>query len=192
MKKIIKDMNYLELDEFLNQDIKLSERQLMQIRKHKNVDDVHFWGTYEKDGIVIEEYDVEIIKDGTFVTIESDILKFLINSTNSNVIKIYCFLKWFLIDQKHYEKTKEVRYIEKPIDRKFILKQIGLNSNSGKMASSISRDIEDMLVMTHLIERRRIVKQEFGKTKYVYYYSIVPYEEWKSFRESVRKNGIKK
>lgn len=134
----------------------------------------------------------KLIKDGTFVTIESDILKFLINSTNSNVIKIYCFLKWFLIDQKHYEKTKEVRYIEKPIDRKFILKQIGLNSNSGKMASSISRDIEDMLVMTHLIERRRIVKQEFGKTKYVYYYSIVPYEEWKSFRESVRKNGIKK
>lgn len=63
MKKIIKDMSYLELDEFLNQDIKLSERQLMQIRRHKNVDDVHFWGTYEKDGIVIEEYDVEIIKD---------------------------------------------------------------------------------------------------------------------------------
>lgn len=134
----------------------------------------------------------QLKKDGTFVTIESDILRFLINATNSNVIKIYCFLKWFLIDQEHYEKTKEVRYIEKQIDRKFILKQIGLNSNSGKMASSISKDIEDMLVMTHLIERRKVTKQEFGQTKTVYYYSIVDHDEWKSYREYVRKHGIKK
>ena len=134
----------------------------------------------------------QLKKDGTFVTIESDILRFLINATNSNVIKIYCFLKWFLIDQEHYNKTKEVRYIEKQIDRKFILKQIGLNSNSGKMASSISKDIEDMLVMTHLIERRAVTKREFGQTKTVYYYSIVDHDEWKSYREYVRKHGIKK
>lgn len=55
MKKLIKDMNYKELDEFLNQDIKLSERQLIQIRNHKNVDDVRFWGN--------GEYTVEIVKD---------------------------------------------------------------------------------------------------------------------------------
>ena len=55
MKKLIKDMTYLELEEFLNQDIKLSERQLVQVRNHKNVDDVRFWGK--------GEYTVEIVKD---------------------------------------------------------------------------------------------------------------------------------
>ena len=134
----------------------------------------------------------QLKKDGTFVTIESDILRFLINATNSNVIKIYCFLKWFLIDQEHYEKTKEVRYIEKQIDREFICKQIGLSSKSDKTLKSISRDIEDLLVMTHLIERRAVTKREFGQTKTVYYYSLVDHDEWKSYRDYVRKHGIKK
>ena len=134
----------------------------------------------------------QLKKDGTFVTIESDILRFLINATNSNVIKIYCFLKWFLIDQEHYEKTKEVRYIENQIDREFICKQIGLSSKSDKTLKSISRDIEDLLVMTHLIERRAVTKREFGQTKTVYYYSLVDHDEWKSYRDYVRKHGIKK
>lgn len=55
MKKLIKDMTYLELDEFLQQDIKLSERQLTSIRNHKNVCDITFWGN--------GEYTVEIDKD---------------------------------------------------------------------------------------------------------------------------------
>ena len=134
----------------------------------------------------------QLKKDGTFVTIHSDILRFLINATNSNVIKIYCFLKWFLIDQEHYNKTKEVRYIEKQIDREFICKQIGLSSKSDKTLKSISRDIEDLLVMTHLIERRAVTKREFGQTKTVYYYSLVDHDEWKSYRDYVRKHGIKK
>lgn len=134
----------------------------------------------------------QLKKNGTFVTIESDILRFLISSTNSNVIKIYCFLKWFLMDEEYYKKTKKVRYIEKQIDREFICKQIGLSSKSDKTLKSISRDIEDLLVMTHLIERRAVTKREFGKTKTVYYYSIVDHDEWKSYREYVRKHGIKK
>ena len=59
MKKLIKDMTYLELDEFLQQDIKLSERQLTSIRNHKNVCDITFWGRYKN----IAEYTVEIDKD---------------------------------------------------------------------------------------------------------------------------------
>ena len=122
--------------------------------------------------------DNKLRKDGTFVTIESDILKSLINTSNSNVIKVYCFLKWFLIDQKHYEKTKEVRYIEKPINRKFIAEQIGLSNKSDKTLKSISDDIQKCLVEKHLIKRRRVTVEEFGKTKTVYYYSIVDHEEW--------------
>lgn len=59
MKKLIKDMTYLELDEFLQQDIKLSERQLTSVRNHKNVDDIRFWGRCKN----IAEYIVEINKD---------------------------------------------------------------------------------------------------------------------------------
>ncbi|MBP3707081.1 MAG: hypothetical protein J6J36_00490 [Clostridia bacterium] len=58
--KNIRDMSYLELDEFLNQDIYLSENQLTQIRKHKNVDGIRFWGRSKNS---ISEYTVEINKD---------------------------------------------------------------------------------------------------------------------------------
>lgn len=122
--------------------------------------------------------DDKLTKSGTFVTIESDILKSLISTSNSNVIKIYCFLKWFLIDYDYLDKTGEVRYIEKPLDRKFILKQIGLNCNSSKMAYSISEDIQKCLVEKHLLERRKVTTTEFGKVKTRYYYKLVPHNEW--------------
>ena len=60
MKKLIKDMTYIELDEFLNRDIYLSENQLTQIRNHKNVDGIRFWGRSKNS---IAEYTVEINKD---------------------------------------------------------------------------------------------------------------------------------
>lgn len=69
MKKLIKDMNYLELEEFLNQDIKLSERQLVQVRNHKNVDDVRFWTRKGN----IREYTVDIINDKLFLYSSVDI-----------------------------------------------------------------------------------------------------------------------
>ncbi|MBP3707078.1 MAG: hypothetical protein J6J36_00475 [Clostridia bacterium] len=129
----------------------------------------------------------KLSKSGTFVTIESDILKYLINTSNSNMIKIYCFLKWFLIDYKHYEKTGEIKYVEKPIDRKFMCEQIGLNGNSSKNKGIISEDIEKDLCAKHLIERKAVTVEEFGQIKTRYYYKLVPYHEWKSFYKKLGK-----
>ena len=61
MKKLIKDINYIELDNFLNQDIKLNESQFIQLKNHKNIDDLHFWGR-TKNGKILE-YSLEILKD---------------------------------------------------------------------------------------------------------------------------------
>lgn len=61
MKKLIKDMNYLELDNFLNQDINISEKQFIQLKNHKNIDDICFWGR-TKNGKILE-YSLEILKD---------------------------------------------------------------------------------------------------------------------------------
>ena len=55
MRKLIVDMTYIELDEFLKQDIKFTDKQFMQIKKHKNVTDWHFWGK--------GEWTIEIVKD---------------------------------------------------------------------------------------------------------------------------------
>ena len=129
----------------------------------------------------------KLSKAGTFVTIESDILKYLINTSNSNMIKIYCFLKWFLIDYKHYEKTGEIKYVEKAIDRKFMCEQIGLNGNSSKNKGTISEDIEKDLCAKHLIERKKVTVEEFGQVKTKYYYKLIPYTEWRTFYDKLGK-----
>lgn len=68
-KKLIKDMSYLELDEFLNQDIKFSERQLIQIKRHKMVEDVTFWTRKGN----IREYTVDIMNEKLFLYSSVDI-----------------------------------------------------------------------------------------------------------------------
>lgn len=69
MKKLIKDMDFKQLDSFLSQDMKLSQRQLIQIRRHKNVDDITFWRRCDN----IEEYTVDINDDYGFLYSSVDI-----------------------------------------------------------------------------------------------------------------------
>lgn len=71
MNKIIKDMDYKELAEFLKEKKKISEKQFKQVRLHKSVDDTTF---YKRAGSIAEytvdinksngniyEYDIEIL-----------------------------------------------------------------------------------------------------------------------------------
>lgn len=59
MNKIIKDMNYKELIEFLESNKKITEKQFKQVRLHKNVENVTF---YKRVGNVAE-YELDINKD---------------------------------------------------------------------------------------------------------------------------------
>lgn len=45
--KNIREMDYIELDEFLNQDIKLTKEQFIDVKNNTYVDDYHFWGKGE-------------------------------------------------------------------------------------------------------------------------------------------------
>lgn len=58
-EKLIKDMNYLELEKVLNEDREFTEIEFRQIKKHKNIDDVTFWSRKEN----IANYTMEILKD---------------------------------------------------------------------------------------------------------------------------------
>lgn len=51
----IRKLSYIELDEFLNQDIKLTEQQLIDVKRNPYCEDYHYWGR--------GEYTIEIIKD---------------------------------------------------------------------------------------------------------------------------------
>lgn len=110
---------------------------------------------------------------GNFVTIDSDILRYLINTTNSDVIKVYCIFKWLLWDNKN--KT----YISKRVDRYWLCKQLGLNENYEKNLQKVT-DILKSLQRNKLLKRRKEnILDVDGKYKTVYFYQMCTYDEWK-------------
>ncbi len=66
MKKLIKDMNYIELTDHLSKKIKFNEDQFIKIKSHKNVSDWTYWGK--------NEWTIEIIKDNGNLYNDVDIL----------------------------------------------------------------------------------------------------------------------
>lgn len=111
-----------------------------------------------------------------YVTIDSRILKFLINTSNSNGIKIYCILSWVLWD------NKKKCYEEKQITYNWLCKQLGLSTNSKKNLETIG-DILFVFNEVGLIERRKetITEEKKGyntTVKTVYYYTLVSAEDF--------------
>ena len=108
-----------------------------------------------------------------FVTIDSDMLRYLVNISNSDVIKVYCIFKWLLWDNKN--KT----YVSKRVDRYWICRQLGLNEESGKNLQKVT-DILQFLVNNFYITRtKENILDKDGKYKTVYYYKIATYDYWK-------------
>ena len=108
-----------------------------------------------------------------FVTIDSDMLRYLVNTSNSDVIKVYCIFKWLLWDNKN--KT----YVSKRVDRYWICRQLGLNEESGKNLQKVT-DILQFLVNNFYITRtKENILDKDGKYKTVYYYKIATYDYWK-------------
>lgn len=107
--------------------------------------------------------------NGKFVTIHHEILRFLLNSTNSNTIKTYVFLKYRCANGK----TK--------VTREEIAEAIGLNSNSRNNLTTVT-DIT-VLLNNLLIEKTYEYVSEMdeisGKenVKRYCYYSIIKEEE---------------
>lgn len=108
---------------------------------------------------------------GDYVIIEEDILKYLIDTGNSNVIKVYILLKYLC------------RKGKKAITNEYIADQIGLSSKSHKNIQTVINIIKS-LVNNKLIKKTKDkgVKFNDDKCKYkeINEYEIIGYKEWKN------------
>lgn len=118
---------------------------------------------------------------GYYVTIHSEILRFLLDISNSNVIKTYVFLKYRCAKGK----TK--------VTREEIAEAIGLSSNSRNNLTTVSN-------ITTSLKNNMLIKKEYDyttevdeetaneKVKVCCYYSIVDEEEvLKKIREGAKR-----
>lgn len=112
------------------------------------------------------------VKNNKFVTIPGEMLKYLIWTGNSNVIKAYILIKYLC----EYEES-EYGNKEKKITNSYICEQIGLNPNSKNNLHGVKM-ITESLQNNGFINRREVTKGE-GIKKYIYY-SVNGYEEWKN------------
>ena len=102
-----------------------------------------------------------------FVTIDTKIMEALIHSFNSNVIKIYVLLKYMCRDGK------------KKITQEWLLKQIGLSSDSKNNRQMLS-DITTELHCGGYINKETISVEG---NKIINYYEVNSLDEWKSIRK---------
>lgn len=105
-----------------------------------------------------------------FVTIDSDMLRALVNAFSSNTIKVYVFLKYMCRDG------------EKKITRSYIAKNIGFATSSDSL--KIISDCTKALCGGGFINKRKVYKNE-GEVNCEIYYSITTHEEWKERRKQI-------
>ena len=102
--------------------------------------------------------------------IEDEILRVLVNTTNSNVIKTYCILKYLLVKG------------EKIITREFLLEKIGLTTYEKNL--QMMTDIIDTLTDMHLIKKSYDYEKTIDTNERIIIKTrlkleLTTYEEWK-------------
>lgn len=139
---------------------------IRNIKKLAKLSDGLITATNSPNGIC---YYIHYAKDNNYVVIEEDILKTLINATNSNVIKVYILLKYLCRNEC------------KEIHRAYIAEQIGLSTNRNNLR--IISDIIYVLERLKLIKVKRKYKTillDNGKEQYtqVNEYELCTYDEY--------------
>lgn len=104
-----------------------------------------------------------------FIPIEEPILKILTACTNSNVIKVYLFLRYYC-DHKQ-KTTKDNKWM---ITREYICEKVGI-----KNVCTIT-DMTDFLADMDLINKFNTHENVDGRVVDHNYYNIVSYEEYKA------------
>lgn len=160
--KVLKNKN--EIEEMSNTKIETFIKTSRKIAKITNGEMVGV-RKIKKSGKIV--YDL-FTSSNLFVTIEEDILRIMCNTLSSNSIKIYCFLKWRLMEGGDI------------ITRKEIAENIGLSSKSHKNLQMIT-DCTNLLEKIYLIKRKRVKlpSADFNEYDYRTYYELVNYEIWK-------------
>lgn len=117
-----------------------------------------------------------------YVTIEDEMLRYLVNTGNSNVIKVYILIKYLC----QYELDKYNKK-EKKITYNYLLENIGLSIESHNSRITIKNIIECLRDGDFINTRKAMVG-----CKTIIYYSINDYDEWKRRRIEKRDNDYKK
>ncbi len=120
------------------------------------------------------------VDDKYYVTIPNDILQYLIDTTNNNMIKLYVFFKVQLANGS------------KQMQREFIANAIGLNGSSKKALDVIS-NMTNSLVANGLITKTERVEFFYDETKdrevpkTLITYGLVGDEHWREYQRSLTK-----
>ena len=115
------------------------------------------------------------------IYIEKNVLKFLIENTDSNSIKIYCLLMSIL--ENNYECL---------LTRDFICEQIGLSKNSKKNLNLVGKILKNFCNNNFFKRRKETIVVENNIVKTVYYYQSISYNKYifNPFKNEVNKNNI--
>lgn len=121
-----------------------------------------------KDNIITIKYSED---DKNFITIEKDILKLLINKTNSNTIKAYILLKYMC------------RFGMKDVHRVYIAEQIGLSTNSQslKVISKITNKLEELELIKKFDNYKMVKNNGKQQCLQVNKYLVMNYSQWYSY-----------
>ena len=109
-------------------------------------------------------------------------LRYLVNTGNSNVIKVYILIKYLC----QYELDKYNKK-EKKITYNYLLENIGLSTDSHNSRITIKNIIECLRDGDFINTRKAMVG-----CKTIIYYSINDYDEWTRRRIEKRDNDYKK
>jgi len=128
-----------------------------------------------------------------YVCIEKDILKKLMTVSNHNVIKAYIYIKYRCKipnngKDKHIEKYKKTK-----ISNESICENIGFSKKSNCSKDAVREFTKD-LVSKGLIRKEKkceTIVLPNGKEQFSWrnYYEVVPYEEWKTYDDSLDNNN---
>ena len=110
---------------------------------------------------------------GNFIVIDSDMLRYLVNISNSDTIKIYCIFKWLLWDNENK------KYISKRVDRPFLCDKLGLNPTYERNLQKVTDILQNLINNYYLTRKKEHILDKDGKYKTVYCYSICDYEYWR-------------
>lgn len=173
----IEELSQNKINTILRNIKKLSNLSGHLVIASKTQDNKIVYTINYRAGEFITNEDGQVIdcKKGSFVLIEQDLLKYLVDVGSNELIKVYLLIKALCLWN---ERTNDQH--EKMITNSYLCEHIGLKpcKNSLQSISNITHALEEL----HLIKKRVEHRNLRGEFRHYNHYSIVPYDEWREYR----------
>ena len=158
------DENQMEIEGLSKTKINTIKRNIKKLEKLDN----HVIQRKIYDNEIVYLLFPQSVDGKYFVLIEDDILRVLVNTTDSNVIKTYCILKYLLANGKRF------------VTREFLLEKIGLAScgNNLQVMTDIIDTLTDMCLIKKEYDYEKEIKDGNIIVKTKLKLELTTYEEW--------------